>query len=248
MKWKKVFHSPPCLCFPSPPSRNFEMGIRLFTVLVVDQLELTWNLVRGCSSQQMGNASKNPWFSVQLLLRFQWQKHKLAEERTKTIFTAAPSGFVTHEPAACHLVASTVPYKHIPSLTLPLHPHIQHPSRRLPAQPSLAPWILTVSDKNTHPFIFCGKVVTTLLLKVLLYQVLVQASRQSLKTQRFNFLCYRMYLTSVPGSVYEKGRRTPQVKLRRRDHCCSPEDLPLWQLWKPSPRRTGAGLGRLQGR
>ena len=37
--------------------------------------------------------------------------------------------------------------------------------------------------------------------------------------------------------------RTPRVKLRRRDHCCSPEDLPSWQLWKPSPRTTGAGLG-----
>ena len=41
--------------------------------------------------------------------------------------------------------------------------------------------------------------------------------------------------------------RAPRVNLRRRKHCCSPL-TPLLQLWKPSPLRTGAGLGRLAGR
>ena len=63
---------------------------------------------------------------------------------------------------------------------------------------------------------------------------------------------------SLRGSAYKKSKarkimsrrsgHAPRVKLRRRNHCCSPLTTPLLQLWKPSPLRTGAGLGRLAGR
>ena len=62
---------------------------------------------------------------------------------------------------------------------------------------------------------------------------------------------------SLRGSAYKQsmarkimGRRrgrAPRVKLRRRNHCCSPL-TPLLQLWEPFLLRTGAGLGRLAGR
>jgi hypothetical protein len=42
--------------------------------------------------------------------------------------------------------------------------------------------------------------------------------------------------------------RSPRGKLRRRNHCCSTLTPPFLQFWKPSPLRTGAGLGRLAGR
>ncbi len=83
--------------------------------------------------------------------------------------------------ATCHFEDITFAYKDTPSSPLPLHPRIHHPSRRLPTQPSLSLWILPVSKKNTHPFIFsCGGhdtavdstfVPGTNILYVLLYQV-----------------------------------------------------------------------------
>ena len=72
----------------------------------------------------------------------------------KTTFTPIPSCFVRDQPGTCHFVVSTFDYKYTPSLTLSLHPHIHHPSRRLPTQPSLSLRILTVSEKNTLPFTF----------------------------------------------------------------------------------------------
>jgi hypothetical protein len=57
------------------------------------------------------------------------------------------------------------------------------------------------------------------------------------------------YKPSKERKIMSRRRgRAPRVKLRRRNHCCSPLTPPLLQLWKPSQLRTGAGLGLLAGR
>ena len=56
------------------------------------------------------------------------------------------------------------------------------------------------------------------------------------------------YKQSKARKIMSRRRgRTPTVKIHRHNHYFS-SLTPLIQLWKPSPRRTGAGLGRLTGR